>query len=158
MKKPTALEPASVYAFSTEYTADRSEGVSGPVCGSKAEVARIVCPSMMGNLFRTRLCDGRVATSRSEGGEAKGSKGFLSFGMESALDVLGVGFFAREGQKRSWKGGTVGRIDTSVGEKMRAPEETAEEYFCRTREGRLGGREDIVLRSMSMSEGEAKRR
>jgi hypothetical protein len=57
-------------------------------------------------LFRTRLwCGGRGETSKAAEGLAKGLKGF-GFGFESGGEEDeeggGLGFEARDGEKRSW--------------------------------------------------------
>ena len=52
----------------------------------------------MGNLFKTRLWNGRSAMKRPLSGSANGSIGF-SFGSRGLLDL---GLFARAGENRTW--------------------------------------------------------
>ena len=90
------------HALRHAYVTSRSSCSSWSVCGLFVFVASMKCSEMIGNLFRTRRWVGFVvgtsAIKRSAGGLSKGS-GFFVCGFSF---FWAVGFFANDGQYRSW--------------------------------------------------------
>ena len=90
------------HAFKQAYVASRSSCSRRCVCFLLALVARMKCPAIMGNLLRTSrwlgFSVGMSTMWRSVEGLSKGSKCVLG----GFLSSFGIGFFASDGQYRSW--------------------------------------------------------
>jgi hypothetical protein len=93
---------ATCHSLKQAYVASRSSCSKKCVCFLFDFVARMKCSSMIGNLLSTRrwvaFVVGISTMCNSGGGFSKGST--LCFGVASSC--FGIGFFASEGQKRSW--------------------------------------------------------
>lgn len=92
------------HSCNTAYVIAMSSNSSHANCSFSSLVARMKCCDMIGNLFRTRKCDGSLSGISVMNNAGSGSTNGFLFGFlsGSVCSFERVGFFASEGQNLSW--------------------------------------------------------